>query len=125
MLILVYVRSRIEPTVYSANSLAALEKPQFQIDMFPDGSLDIDGTQTRIEAFSSYYFYPTSFTETGPVFETINIRNASTSPLMFNPPACMLNSSWVLPKVASSYIAIVGQDDNAVMQRINTYMIAL
>lgn len=31
----------------------------------------------------------------------------------------------MLPKVAASRIAIVGQNDNAVMKKINTYMVAL
>lgn len=48
MLILVYVRSLIEPTVYNANTLAGLEKPQYQIDMLADGTLDIAGTQTKV-----------------------------------------------------------------------------
>ena len=44
---------------------------------------------------------------------------------MFNPPACSIENSWVLPKVASTYIAIIGKTDNAVMERVNTYMMAL
>ena len=91
--------------------------------MNADGTLDIAGTQTRMEQFSSYYSYP--FNSTTLQFETINIRNSSTSPLMFNPPACSIENSWVLPKVASTYIAIVGKTDNAVMERVNTYMMAL
>jgi len=44
-----------------------------------------------------------------------NITESRTSPLNFNPTNCNTTSSWVLPKVASPYIAIVGKDDNAVM----------
>jgi len=51
MLILVYVRSRIEPTVYKSATLAFTETPQFQMDLFPNGTLDIDSTQARMELF--------------------------------------------------------------------------
>ncbi len=37
----------------------------------------------------------------------------------------MKNESWVLPKVASSIIAIVGPTSNPVMERINQYLTAL
>jgi hypothetical protein len=36
----------------------------------------------------------------------------------------MLNQSWVLPRVASSIIALVGVNDNAVMTNINAQMTA-
>jgi len=41
--------------------------------------------------------------------------NLTTNPLNFNPINCGLDRSWVLPKVASPIIAIVGPDDNPVM----------
>jgi hypothetical protein len=66
-----------------------------------------------MEVFSDYYLYP------------IDVTTNRSSPLQFDPTNCNITNSWVLPKVASSYIAIIGQNDNAVMTRINTYMVAL
>jgi hypothetical protein len=41
-------------------------------------------------------------------------------PQFFNPENCLLENSWVLPKVASSYIALVGVSTEPIMQKINT-----
>jgi hypothetical protein len=55
-----------------------------------------------------------------------NISNISeVSPLTFNPQNCKLENSWVLPKVAASQIAIVGDTSQGIMKRINDYMTPL
>lgn len=119
MLILVYVRSRIDPTYFNASTLALLEIPQYQIDMGSDGLLDLDSTQERMANFTKYYYYnlPTL---------TLDVETDPSSPLQLNPENCLLNSSFVLPKVAAPYIAIVGDlTTNGVMNRINNYMVQL
>jgi hypothetical protein len=117
MLILVYVRSRITPTYFDSTSLAILETPQFQIDMGADNVLNIDSTNDRMTNFTQNYLYnlPTL---------RFNAEDVSTSPLNFYPTNCMYNNSWVLPKVASPLVAIVGDlSANPVMNRINDYMV--
>ena len=41
-------------------------------------------------------------------------------PQTFNPTNCILENSWVLPKVASPYIALVGVNDEQIMQKIES-----
>lgn len=103
MLILVYVRSRITPEVFDSKALILLETPQYTIDLKTDNTFDLVTTQARLDAFSEYYGY------------NISVTDNSTSPLNFNPSACTKESSWVLPKVASSIIAIVAPTSNPVM----------
>lgn len=112
MLMLVWIRSLITPSELDAHALFLLEVPQYTVTLDSLGALDIAGTNTRLEAFSNYYQYP------------IDVTTDSQSPLEFNPVSCMLNNSWVLPRVASNIIALVGVTDNAVMQNIEATMTA-
>jgi hypothetical protein len=112
MLILVWIRTLITPTELDANALFLLETPQYTVTLDALGDLDISGANSRLQQFSNYYEYP------------IDVTNDTASPLEFNPVSCMLNQSWVLPRVASSIIALVGVNDNAVMTNINAQMTA-
>ena len=59
MLILVYVRERITPVVYSAESLVILETPQYTMDLSASDQsvIDTDATNTRNKDMFSYYGY--------------------------------------------------------------------
>jgi hypothetical protein len=119
MLILVYVRERITPVVYSAESLVILETPQYTMDLSASDQsvIDTDATNTRNKDMFSYYGYSELILN-----KTIN----ETSPLTFNPENCLIENSWVLPKVAASYIAIVGDlSTNEVMARVNENLVPL
>lgn len=80
-------------------------------------TIDTDATSAKVNGLYNYYFYE----------ELIASGNVTDhSPMSFNPVNCMLNQSWVLPKIAASYIAIVGNlQENAVMNRVNNYMVPL
>lgn len=80
-------------------------------------SIDKDATDLKVKGLYDYYFY-------SELIASGNVSDAS--PLTFNPVNCLKNQSWVLPKIAASQIAIVGNlQENAVMSRINNYMVAL
>ena len=122
MLILVYVRGRIDPVEYSADSLIIIETPQYTMDLSSDNTnLDTDRTSARNKEMFSYYGYSELIGGLVP-----NVTLTEVSPLTFNPDNCLLENSWVLPKVAASYIAIVGDlDNNEVMSRVNENLIPL
>jgi hypothetical protein len=107
----VYARSRIDPSSVNAGTLAVLGSAQYTVDLTSDNStLDIDLTNTRLSGFLDFYSY--------------QFAAEPTSPLTFNPANCMANSSFVIPHVASSIIAVVGADSYPVMARINQTLTA-
>ena len=64
-----------------------------------------------MDEFTKYYEYPFG----SLVFDVIK---SPASPLNFNPTNCNYTNSWVLPKIESPIIALVGPTNNPVMARI-------
>jgi len=122
MLILVYVRGRISPITFNVDSLVVLETPQYTMEISSDNAqLDITATTQRNSEMFSYYGYSELINGLVP-----NVTVPEVSPLNFNPDNCLLENSFVLPKVAMSYIAIIGDlENNDVMKRVNENLVPL
>lgn len=80
-----------------------------------NGAVNVTATNERLNAFFNYnnYTWPTGGVYLADLYPF--------SPLTFNPSNCLKNNSFVIPKVASSYIAIVGQNNSA-QTRVNDYL---
>jgi hypothetical protein len=80
-----------------------------------NGTVDLNATNAKVNGFFNYnnYTYQTGGNYSANLYPY--------SPFTFNPSNCLQNSSFVLPKVASPYIAIVGQNNSA-QTRVNDYI---
>jgi len=96
MLILVYVRGRIDPITFNVDSLVILETPQYTMEISSDNAdLDITATTERNSEMFNYYGYNAIIDGLIP-----NVTVPEVSPLNLNPTNCLLENSFVLPKVA-------------------------
>jgi len=80
-----------------------------------NGAVNVTATNEKVNAFFNYnnYTWPTGGVYLADLYPF--------SPLTFNPKNCLKNSSFVIPNVASPYIAIVGQNNSA-QTRVNDYL---
>lgn len=86
------------------------------------GAIDVVATDAQVTGFFDYTnHWPTK------IFGPYNPTLDPTSPLNFNPPNCLEENSFVIPKVPANIIAVVGPNstvsDNIVnyLETLQTY----